>query len=61
MPRDDETVELVLDVLGETDLGWSVSDGDDTVVWLPKSLVERIGDTSVFVLPGWLAKDRGFV
>lgn len=51
-----DIVEIEVDVLRETDMAWQVFDGL-TEAWLPKSLVERHG--SHFMLPKWLADERG--
>lgn len=63
---EDETVRVFLDgeVVKETDKAVAVDpDEGAEVVWLPKSQLHdslRLGDqTTVLVLPLWLAKDKG--
>lgn len=69
-PRDDgarrsDLVDLALAIHGETDKAWLLSDEDDKAKaqWLPKSQAERGEgkDAGIWTMPGWLAKDRGWV
>lgn len=59
------TAELTLEILGESERAWKVTDGD-VVTWLPKSqLIEPPQDlrngTFLFQLPEWLAKERDLI
>lgn len=61
----DSTAELKLEVRGETDRAWRVFDGD-IECWLPKSQVDpeqgtKVGGTHEFLVPQWLAEERGLV
>lgn len=60
-PTDENQVELLLDLIRDTDAAWYVTDGN-IFVWIPKSLVEQNGDDPrLFTLPEWLAIDRGLL
>ena len=68
MREDQETVDLVLRVVNETQLAWLLTDSDDDgdAVWVPKSQVEQgaqvgTSDTFEFTVPVWLAKREGLV
>jgi len=60
-------IEICLDVIRETEKAYQVSDDDkETLNWIPKSQVETEqecgpGDTVVFIMPEWLAIDKGFI
>lgn len=56
--RKGDLVDLRLRTLGESDKAWKVTD-DDQTFWLPKSQVERDGDT--YTLPEWLATEKGLI
>ena len=53
-----DLVDLELVFLGETDKAFRVGYGDVTL-WLPRSLVERDGNT--FTMPEWLAIEKELV
>lgn len=53
-----EAVEIFADIVQETDDAWCLCDGS-TTAWVPKSLVDYDGET--FLIPEWLAKDRGLI
>lgn len=57
---EDETVELDLDLVHETDLAWVVDDGDGHRVALPKSRCEKLG-TGKFDVPVWIAEKEGLI
>lgn len=61
MARDGKSdlVDLELDIKIERDLAWLLTDGTVTD-WVPKSQAENNGDGS-FTMPGWLAKEKGFI
>ena len=60
-------IEICLEIFKETERAFLVSDDDgDNQQWIPKSQVRSdqdcgVGDTVVFVLPEWLAIEKGFV
>jgi hypothetical protein len=62
------TVEFILDILKETDEAFLVTDGDHEV-WLPKSQIVRADglegtgreEAVDFILPEWLAIEKGLV
>lgn len=54
-----DVVEVEADVLRESDRAWLLSDDNGTEGWVPKSLADRHG--SHFMMPKWLAEERGFL
>lgn len=58
-------VEVALDHLGESASGkaWKVRDGDGKIHWLPKSQCTMDSDPrgAVFLMPEWLAKEKGLI
>jgi hypothetical protein len=56
--RKSDLIDIAAELIGETDKAFHVDDGDHRV-WLPKSQVERDGQT--FTLPEWLAKEKGLI
>lgn len=57
-----ELVDLELTLMHETDKAYLVSDGSKQN-WLPKSMVEMdsVGTQKVFIMPEWLAIEKGLV
>ena len=64
------TVELILALKTETSAAYLVYDGEEAdAVWLPKSQVEQgrsIGQDGMnsvyeFIVPEWLAQDKGLI
>ena len=63
MNRDAET-EWQLTWLGESAMAYKVETDYGEEVWLPKSQVDIVGRTGIgkqahFIIPDWLAKDKG--
>lgn len=67
MARDDD-VEVVAEVVRTTERAYCIRDSRDEVadksIWLPKSQVElshymEDGKRAVFIVPGWLAREKG--
>ena len=62
--EEQETVEVAVEYVHETDMAYLFSDGDQQA-WLPKSqvkvVVDRGGKPSLIVIPEWLAKRAGFI
>ena len=59
---EEDTVELTLDIVSETDRAWLVTPDGMLKAWLPKSLVEQDGaDGRIFHCPEWLALDKGLI
>lgn len=60
-----DLVDIELSYRHENDRAYGVfnderkPDGTEKWIWLPKSLVERDGDT--FTMPEWLAIEKGLV
>lgn len=62
-PRSDEArksdlVDISAKLIAETDRAFHIDDGGRQV-WLPKSQVERDGDT--YTMPEWLAVERKLI
>lgn len=63
--RDSRLIDIALDLRWSTGKAYLVSDGTKEV-WLPISQVEnsdevKVGESGVFVMPEWLAKDKGLI
>ena len=65
--RDNEVVEVTLQIHHETEKAYLVSESGDKneAVWLPKSMCER-GEKAApaiytFDMPEWLALEKGFL
>ena len=56
---DPKLIDIAAELRHETAKAYLVHDGAREV-WLPKSMVERSTD-GVFVMPEWLAKDKGLI
>ena len=61
----DVFAEIVVEIKGETDMAFLVSDGD-TQVWIPKSQIENpedciLGKTSTIEIPEWLALEKELI
>lgn len=60
-----DAVEVILDHLGESASGkaWKARGADGTIHWLPKSQCSIDNDPrgSVFLMPEWLAKEKGLI
>ena len=59
-------IEICLDIEGETDYAYRVSNSFLESVFIPKSQIAidgdgGVGDTVIFVMPEWLAIEKGFV
>lgn len=60
-------IELELEIQAETEAAYKVANDTYTVfAWLPKSQIEwegepDVGDTCSFIVPEWLAIDKGLV
>jgi hypothetical protein len=67
MAREPELVDIACTLKAETEKAWLLDAGTSAEAqWVPKSQVENSDDvkryeTGVFVMPMWLAKDKGFV
>ncbi len=66
MPREPEVIDICAKLEAETDKAWLLDDGSGAKQWVPRSQVEnsdevKRGQTGIFVMPVWLAKERGFV
>lgn len=48
-----------LELLSELEASWKVKTSDDAILFLPKSLVKKEGDT--FTMPEWLAMREGLI
>lgn len=64
--ENDRLVDIALDLRHETDKAFLVSSGGSEQVWLPKSQVDnsdnvKVNGSGVFVMPEWLAKDKGLI
>jgi hypothetical protein len=65
--NDPKLVDLALWLHHETGTAFLVSDDGvrDRAIWLPKSLVERAehlkGQNFMFVVPEWLAHEKGLI
>ena len=61
----DETCEITVDLIHETDSAVLVKDCDDVQHWLPKSKIVWIdgemGGSVTLELPVWLATERGLI
>jgi len=66
----EETIELDLEYVNQTDEAYLVKDADDKKHWLPKSVVEvedainmdlDKGEGYMFLMPGWLAWKEGLI
>lgn len=65
---DEETVDVYVGIVRETEKAWLVTDGmEEYAIWIPKSQVEfdkedpEEGDTVLMTIPKWLAIDKGLV
>lgn len=61
--RDDEEVEVAVEIVWETAKGLKCSDGMDTF-WLPKSQVidkEEVKGGHKITIPRWLAEEKGVI
>ena len=54
-----EPVEIFAEVTTETDLAWLINDGH-VEVWIPKSRC-TYNNKDMFIVPEWLAIDKGLV
>ena len=74
MSRDDELVEVAVEIRRERPLAIGVSDGTgelklgdgkETLIWLPRSQLTEIrrekGNFAVVTLPAWLATEKGLI
>lgn len=67
MSRDAEEVELELLIKAETPAAYLVAEAEDEEgVWLPKSQIDvegnpQKGKVSTFLIPEWLAIEKGLV
>ena len=61
--RMEETVEVDMELIYETEDAYLFSGGDEKY-WIPKSLVHEkpeMGDMGTVVIPEWLAIERGMI
>lgn len=61
----DESTEVHIGILRETDLAFQVTDGE-TTAWLPKSQIEEeiglnVGEDTTITIPEWLALEKDLI
>lgn len=61
MPRNHEPVSVEATIVAETKHAWLLDHGAAVDAWVPKSLVTRDEDAGTFVMPEWLALERGII
>ncbi len=54
-----ELYDIACEIKGETPAAYRLYDGKKTE-WVPKSQVENNGD-GTFIMPIWLAEEKGFI
>lgn len=59
-------VEIIAEVIKETEKAFLLSDDDLNKEWVPKSEIDhspnpQVGDVIAFEMPEWLATEKGFV
>ena len=64
--RSTPTIEIMAEVIKETEDSFILSDDGENKQWFPKSLLDhspdpQVGDTICFEMPEWLAIEKGFV
>lgn len=59
--RDNTPVSIKATVTAETENAWLLDFGGAADEWVPKSLVRRGDEPGTFVMPEWLAEQRGMI
>lgn len=61
----DDTVEITVDLVHETDRAILIRGADDVEQWIPKSQVQSVdgdvGESVTIEIARWLAEERGLV
>lgn len=63
MSRDNNKIEITVEILRESERAIYVTDGD-VKEWLPKSQIEyegEVGQTVVVTMKEWIAEDKGLI
>lgn len=55
-----DLIDIAGELRRETDKAFLIYDGSKTV-WLPKSHVEHDPEDGMFMMPIWLARDKGMI
>lgn len=56
----DRLIDIAGELRGETEKALRVYDGK-TTDWVPKRYVEVDSSQTIFTMPEWLAKEKGFI
>ncbi len=59
--RSNEPVSIAATVTAETKHAWLLDHGGLSDEWVPKSLCRRGEEPGTFVMPEWLALERGMI